>query len=86
MRYPANNSNTPFAARLVASLLILISLPSTSNAAPDSLAPDEMRLLSSVAKFEDTSQVALAYRLRSPRPLRADRMELAVGTIFSTAG
>jgi len=85
MRFPANNSKTSFATRLVASLLILISLPSTSTAAPDLLAPDELRLLSSVAKIEDTSQVTLAYRLRSPRPLRAHRMELAIGTIFSNA-
>ena len=36
-------------------------------------------------KFADTWQVAVAYRLRPPRRLRAQYLELAVGTISTSA-
>ena len=70
--------------QVVVSLLALVAAASNAGAAPDFLVPDEYRLASSVAKFDDTYQFAAAYRLRAPRALRAHHLEVAVGTIYTT--
>ena len=41
------------------------------------------RLVTSARKLDDTSQLALVYRLASPARTRAQRFELAVGSISS---
>jgi len=48
--------------------------------APD-LLPDGYRLQHSIGKFSDTTEFAAEWRFAAPRLLRADRMELAVGTL-----
>lgn len=75
-----NLRHTRRSVRAIATLLAIVALPATSNAAPE-FSPDEVRILSAVGKFGDTHQVAAAYRLRAPRPLRAHHLELAVGSI-----
>lgn len=76
---------TSRSTRTVATLLAIVALPATSHSAPEFLFPDEYRLLGSTSKFEDTYQFAAAYRLRAPRPLRAHHLELAVGTVYTSA-
>ena len=46
--------------------------------------PAEYRVTAADDKFADTWQFAVAYRLRPPRRIRAQHLELAVGT-FSTS-
>ena len=73
-----------FTSRLVAAVMILAAVPASSFAAVDFLIPDDVRLVSSARKFDDTSQFAVAFRSSAPRVLRADHVELAVGTIFTS--
>ena len=51
-----------------------------SNARAASVMPTDYRLAMAGDKFEDTFQIAAAFRMRPPRRLRAKYMELAVGT------
>ncbi len=48
------------------------------------LRPTDYRLALADDKFADTWQFAVAYRLRPPRRLRAQDLELAVGTISTS--
>ena len=71
-------------SRAIAILLAIVALPATSHGEPASVYPDDIRVLSAVGKFGDTQQVAAAFRLRAPRPLRAHHLELAVGSFFTS--
>ncbi|MFQ5547281.1 MAG: acyloxyacyl hydrolase [Woeseia sp.] len=51
----------------------------SSNARAATLVPDDYRVGKVVSKFDDTWQIAAAFRLRSPRRLRAQYLEFAVG-------
>ena len=55
-----------------------------SNARAASVMPTDYRFAMAGDKFEDTWQLAVAFRMRSPYRLRAKYMELAVGTISTT--
>ena len=55
-----------------------------SNARAASVMPTDYRLAMAGDKFEDTWQLAVAFRMRPPRRLRARYMELAVGTISTS--
>lgn len=80
MKTHRTNGSTTRATRAVATLLAIVALPATSHAAPE-FAPDDVRIVSAIGKFDDTHQVTAAYRLRAPRPLKAHHLELAVGSI-----
>lgn len=45
------------------------------------LVPDDYRAGETIGKFDDTSLHAVAYKLRSPRRLRAQYLELTLGTL-----
>ncbi len=55
-----------------------------SNARATSVMPADYRFAMADDKFEDTWQLAVAFRMRPPRRLRARYMELAVGTISTS--
>ncbi len=55
-----------------------------SNARAASVMPADYRFAMAGDKFEDTWQLAVAFRMRPPRRLRARYMELAVGTISTS--
>ncbi len=54
------------------------------NAQAADFRPTDYRLALADDKFADTWQFAVAYRLRPPRRLRAQHLELAVGTISTS--
>ena len=54
------------------------------NAQAADLRPADYRLALADDKFSDTWQFAVAYRLRPPRRLRAQHLELAAGTISTS--
>ena len=74
-------TTTSVPTRAIAAFLSLIALTSNVQAAPEFRMPDDYRLVTSVAKFDDTHQFAGAWRLRAPRALRVHHLELAVGTL-----
>ena len=55
-----------------------------SNAWSATVAPTDYRVVAASGKFIDTTQFAVAFRMRPPRALRARHLELAMGAI-STA-
>lgn len=73
-----------WSTRIVVGLLAMVAFSASAFADPKIAAPVEYRLVTSAGKFQDTHQFAAAYRLRSPRPLRAHHLELAVGTLYGT--
>ena len=54
---------------------------SSSNAWATSVAPTDYRVVAANGKFADTTQFAVAFRMRPPRRLRARHLELAIGVI-----
>ena len=69
--------------RLLAGVLSLLAASAGSQAAPWLPSPDEYRIAQATGSLADTSQFAVVYRLRAPRPLRAHHLELAAGSIWS---
>ncbi len=63
--------------------MISFSLNS-SNAWAETVAPTDYRVVSAGDKFADTTQFAVAVRMRPPRRLRARYLELAIGTISTS--
>ncbi len=63
--------------------MILFTL-NDSDARATSVMPADYRLAMAGDKFEDTWQLAMAFRMRPPHRLRARYMELAVGTISTS--
>ena len=55
-----------------------------SNARAATVIPSDYRVTAANDKFGDTWQIAVAFRMRPPRRLRAQYMELAVGTISTS--
>ena len=72
-----------FKVGATALMLAAAAAPSAAAAAPG-FAPDDVRLVGGFAGAADTYQLAAAYRLRAPRPLRAHHLELAAGVISSS--
>jgi hypothetical protein len=73
------------ALHIVVFVIAMISfILNSSNARAASEMPADYRFAMAGDKFEDTWQLAVAFRMRSPRRLRAKYMELAVGTISTT--
>lgn len=73
----------PIFRKRPAGLFLLVGLAASWSAGaelPDP-APDAFRVQQAVGKFSDTTELAIEYRLRSPRWLRAHRLELAVGAL-----
>ena len=68
-----------FRTGAAALMLVAAAVPSVSAAAP-AVIPHDVRIVSGA---QNTYQLAGAYRLRAPRPLRAHHLELAVGVISS---
>ena len=64
-------------------MLTAAALPSVSVAA-EAFVPNDVRVLGGISGADDTYQVAAAYRLRAPRPLRAHHLEVAVGVVSTT--
>ena len=60
--------------------MISIAMNSSTARAAD-LAPADYRILTAGGEFDDTTQIAVAFRMRPPRRLRARHLELAVGAI-----
>ncbi|MEQ9561281.1 MAG: acyloxyacyl hydrolase, partial [Woeseiaceae bacterium] len=56
----------------------------SANTLAASVVPMDYRIAAAADKFDDTWQVAVAFKMRPPRRLRANRLELAIGSI-STA-
>ena len=56
----------------------------SSNARAATAAPTDYRVVAASKKFEDTSQFAVAFRMRPPRRLRARHLELAIGAISTS--
>ena len=52
---------------------------SSSNAWATTVAPTDYRVVSASGKFADTTQFAVAFRMRPPRRLRVRHLELAIG-------
>ena len=74
------------ALHVVVFLLVMVSFMLNGlNAQAADLRPTDYRLAVADDKFADTWQFAVAYRLRPPRRLRAQYLELAVGTISTSA-
>ena len=63
--------------------MISFSLNS-SNAWAATVAPTDYRVVAAGDKFADTTQFAVAFKMRPPRRLRARYLELAIGTISSS--
>jgi len=56
----------------------------SSNARAATVAPTDYRVVTNYGKFDDTTQVAVAFRMRPPRRLRARHLELAIGAISTS--
>lgn len=56
-----------------------LALPAVAG--PPDLLPDGFRLQHAVGKFSDTTELAAEYRLRAPRLLGANRLEVAFGAL-----
>ncbi len=54
------------------------------NARAASVMPADYRFAKAGEKFEDTWQIAVAFRMRPPRRLRARHLELAIGAISTS--
>jgi hypothetical protein len=66
-------------------VIAMIAFPlNDSNARAASVMPADYRLAMAGDKFADTWQIAVAFRMRPPRRLRARYMELAIGTLSSS--
>lgn len=65
-------------------VILLISL-SAANANAAAFEPTEYRISESTKKFNDTWQFAMAFRLPSPQRLRANHIELAVGSLSDSS-
>ena len=66
-------------------LISMISFTlSSSNARAAAVAPTDYRVVTNYGKFDDTTQVAVAFRMRPPRRLRARHLELAIGAISTS--
>ena len=63
--------------------MISFSLNS-SNAWAATVAPTDYRVVAASGKYEDTTQFAVAFRMRPPRRLRARHLELAIGAISTS--
>ena len=63
--------------------MISFSLNS-SNAWAETVAPADYRVIAAGDKFADTTQFAVAFRMRPPRRLRARYLELAIGAISTS--
>ena len=63
--------------------MISFSLNS-SNAWAATVAPADYRVLAASDKFADTTQFAVAFKMRPPRRLRARYLELAIGAISTS--
>ena len=61
-------------------MLTAATAPSISIAA-QAFVPNDVRIVGGISGADDTYQVAAAYRLRAPRPLRAHHLEVAVGVV-----
>jgi len=55
-----------------------------ANVRAANLGTTDYRVATAIKKFEDTSQFAVAFRMRPPRRLRARHLELAVGAISTS--
>lgn len=69
--------------RLAHALVFIVAMLSIALQSHDAQAaavsPDDYRSSKAIAKFSDTWQFAAAYKLRPPRRLRAQYLELALG-------
>lgn len=55
-----------------------------ANARAAGLRPTDYRIAAAGDKFDDTLQVAVAFRMRPPHRLRANRLDLAIGSISTS--
>lgn len=85
MKRPGIRTNKTGYSTILHMLVFVAAMASISlngsNARAADLAPDDYRIVAATGEFDDTTQVALAYRMRPPRRLRARHLELAVGAI-----
>jgi len=56
----------------------------SSNAWAATVAPTDYRVIAASGKYQDTTQFAVAFRMRPPRRLRARHLELAIGAISTS--
>ncbi len=64
-------------------LAVLTLLTFSANVFADDLAPSGYRVLESFGKYRDTTQFAVTWDLDAPSVLRANRVEVAAGTLSS---
>jgi hypothetical protein len=55
-----------------------------SNAWAATVTPTDYRVVAASGKYEDTTQYAVAFKIRPPRRLRARHLELAIGAISTS--
>jgi len=56
----------------------------SSSAWAATVAPTDYRVIAASGKYQDTTQFAVAFRMRPPRRLRARHLELAIGAISTS--
>jgi len=79
---PAQTNHTRLHVLVFVVAMFSIALQS-SLARAESVLPTDYRVSAAGSGFGDTWQIAVGYRLRPPRRLRAQYLELATGAIYS---
>ena len=69
---------------VVFAIAMILSMLNSSNAQAATAMPTDYRVTAANDKFTDTWQMAVAFRMRPPRRLRARRLELAMGTLSTS--
>ncbi len=81
MRKTGHNRLLHIAVFVVAMISFMLN---GSNARAASAMPSDYRVAVASDKFADTWQFAVTFRMRPPRLLRAERVELAIGTLSTS--
>lgn len=79
-KQPATNAGR-FLRRAVGATLVMLLYATSVNA--EFQLPAEVRLTESIVKIDEVAQYALVFHGRSPRALRANRSEIAIGQLTS---
>ncbi|MCI0518592.1 MAG: acyloxyacyl hydrolase [Woeseiaceae bacterium] len=89
MNSPRQYRPTIIRSRLLHAVLFTVAMTSFAlhglNAYGATALPSGYRVVSAYHKFDGTSQFAALFRLRPPRRLRSEHLELAIGAIASSA-
>lgn len=88
MQRPGTQTREVDNSRVLHTVVFVIAMMSfalnSSNARAASLAPADYRVLAAGGEFNDTTEIAAAFRRRPPRRLRPRHLELAAGAITTS--